>query len=70
MKNRFNIFFINNKKLDKNFAVVTYYFKNAAIPVSAHTLLPKAITKTLTNTMKIQYDFTCDYVYPLDMPAH
>jgi hypothetical protein len=40
------------------------------IPASAHTLLPEAITKTPTNTMKIQYDFTCDYVYPLDMPAH
>lgn len=40
------------------------------IPASAHTLLPEAITKTPTNTMKIQYDFTCDYVYPLDMPTH
>jgi len=40
------------------------------VPASAHTLLPEAITKTPTNTMKIQYDFTCDYVYPLDMPAH
>lgn len=40
------------------------------IPASAHTLLPEAVTKTPTNTMKIQYDFTCDYVYPLDMPAH
>ena len=40
------------------------------IPASAHTLLPEAITKTPTNTMKIQYDFTCDYVNPLDMPAH
>lgn len=40
------------------------------IPASAHTLLPEAITKTPTNTMKIQYDFTCDYVYLLDMPAH
>lgn len=40
------------------------------MPASAHTLLPEEITKTPTNTMKIQYDFTCDYVYPLDMPAH
>lgn len=40
------------------------------IPASAHTLLPEAITKTPTNTMKIQYDFTCDYVNPLDMPPH
>lgn len=40
------------------------------VPASAHTLLPEAITKTPTNTMKIQYDFTCDYVYPLDMPTH
>jgi hypothetical protein len=40
------------------------------VPASAHTLLPEAITKTPTNTMKIQYDFTCDYAYPLDMPAH
>lgn len=40
------------------------------IPASAHTLLPEAITKTPTNTMKIQYDFTCEYVNPLDMPAH
>lgn len=40
------------------------------IPASTHTLLPEPVTKTPTNTMKIQYDFTCDYVYPLDMPAH
>lgn len=40
------------------------------VPAAAHTLLPEAITKTPTNTMKIQYDFTCDYVNPLDMPAH
>ncbi|QCH27784.1 hypothetical protein [Clostridium tyrobutyricum] len=40
------------------------------VPASAHTLLPEAITKTPTNTMKIQYDFTCDYVYPLDMSQH
>lgn len=40
------------------------------IPASAHTLLPKAITKAPANTMKIQYDFTCDYVNPLDMPSH
>lgn len=40
------------------------------VPASAHTLLPEPITKTPTNTMKIQYDFTCEYVYPLDMPAH
>ncbi|SHH59487.1 hypothetical protein [Clostridium grantii] len=40
------------------------------VPASAHTLLPETITKTPTNTMKIQYDFICDYVNPLDMPAH
>lgn len=40
------------------------------VPASAHTLLPEAVTKTPVNTMKIQYDFTCDYVYPLEMPAH
>ncbi|WP_231247468.1 hypothetical protein [Clostridium botulinum] len=40
------------------------------VPASAHTLLPEPVTKTPVNTMKIQYDFTCDYVYPLDMPAH
>jgi hypothetical protein len=40
------------------------------VPASAHTLLPEAVTKTPTNTMKIQYDFTCDYVYPLEMPQH
>ncbi|WP_333887902.1 hypothetical protein [Clostridium sp.] len=40
------------------------------VPAAAHTLLPEAVTKTPTNTMKIQYDFICDYVYPLDMPAH
>lgn len=40
------------------------------VPASAHTLLPESITKTPTNTMKIQYDFICDYVNPLDMPAH
>lgn len=40
------------------------------VPASAHTLLPESVTKTPVNTMKIQYDFTCDYVNPLDMPAH
>ncbi|WP_333861442.1 hypothetical protein [Clostridium sp.] len=40
------------------------------VAAAAHTLLPEAVTKTPTNTMKIQYDFTCDYVYPLDMPVH
>lgn len=40
------------------------------VPASAHTLLPEPVTKTPVNTMKIQYDFTCDYVNPLDMPAH
>lgn len=40
------------------------------VPASAHTLLPEPITKTPVNTMKIQYDFICDYAYPLDMPAH
>lgn len=40
------------------------------IPAGAHTLLPEPVTKTPTNTMKIQYDLTVDYVYPLDMPPH
>lgn len=40
------------------------------IPAGAHTLLPEPITKTPTNTMKIQYDLTVDYVYPMDMPQH
>ncbi|WP_101541662.1 hypothetical protein [Clostridium ihumii] len=40
------------------------------VPASAHTLLPEPVTKTPVNTMKIQYDFTCDYVNPLEMPAH
>ena len=40
------------------------------VPALAHTFLPEPVTKTPVNTMKIQYDFTCDYVNPLDMPAH
>ncbi len=40
------------------------------VPAGAHTLLPEPVTKTPTNTMKIQYDLTVDYVYPLDMPPH
>jgi hypothetical protein len=40
------------------------------VPAFAHTLLASPVTKTSTNTMKIQYDLTVDYVYPLDMPAH
>lgn len=50
----------NNGSIDE------YYI----VPASAHTLLPEPVTKTPVNTMKIQYDFTCDYVNPLDMPAH
>lgn len=49
-----------------NGSIDEYYI----VPASAHTLLPEPVTKTPVNTMKIQYDFTCDYVYPLDMPAH
>ena len=40
------------------------------VPAFAHTLLASPVTKTSTNTMKIQYDLTVDYVYPLDMPTH
>ncbi|GIM29832.1 hypothetical protein CPJCM30710_24980 [Clostridium polyendosporum] len=40
------------------------------IPAGAHTLLASPVTKTPTNTMKIQYDLTVDYVYPFDMPPH
>lgn len=40
------------------------------IPAGIHTLLASPVTKTATNTMKIQYDITMDYVYALDMPAH
>lgn len=47
-------------------SIAEYYI----VPAAAHTLLPEPVTKTPTNTMKIQYDFTCDYVYPLDMPPH
>lgn len=65
-------------KWDANTSTIFTYTSNSygelkheyIIPASAHTLLPEAVTKTPTNTMKIQYDFTCDYVYPLDMPAH
>lgn len=49
-----------------NGSINEYYI----VPASAHTLLPEPVTKTPVNTMKIQYDFTCDYVNPLDMPAH
>jgi hypothetical protein len=40
------------------------------VPAFAHTLLASPITKTSTNTMKIQYDLSVDYAYPFDMPAH
>lgn len=47
-------------------SIAEYYI----VPAAAHTLLPEPITKTPTNTMKIQYDFNCEYVNPLDMPPH
>lgn len=50
-----------------NYGSIAEYY---VVPAAAHTLLPEPITKTPTNTMKIQYDFTCEYVYPLDMPSH
>ncbi|MBE6067409.1 MAG: hypothetical protein E7211_06890 [Clostridium lundense] len=50
-----------------NYGSIAEYY---VVPAAAHTLLPEPITKTPTNTMKIQYDFTCEYVNPLDMPAH
>ncbi len=52
---------------DRSYRSLNEYY---IVPASAHTLLPEPVTKTPVNTMKIQYDFTCDYVYPLDMPAH
>ena len=39
------------------------------VPAGAHTLLPEPVTKTPTNTMKIQYDLTVDFVYSFDMPS-
>lgn len=39
----------NDKELD--------YFECPKVPWFAHTLLPAPVTKTATNTMKIQYDF-------------
>ena len=52
---------------DRSYGSLNEYY---IVPTSAHTLLPEAVTKTPVNTMKIQYNFTCDYVNPLDMPAH
>lgn len=34
------------------------------IPWSSHCKLPSPVTKTSTNTMKIQYDVTVDYIMP------
>lgn len=50
-----------------NYGSIAEYY---VVPAAAHTLLPEPITKTPTNTMKIQYDFNCEYVNPLDMPLH
>ncbi|MBV4424282.1 hypothetical protein [Clostridium tyrobutyricum] len=50
-----------------NYGLIAEYY---VVPAAAHTLLPEPITKTPTNTMKIQYDFNCEYVNPLDMPPH
>lgn len=47
-----------------------YLYINQMLPAGAHTLLASPVTKTSTNTMKIQYDITVDYVYPFDMPPH
>ncbi|MBC2580062.1 hypothetical protein [Clostridium sp. DJ247] len=52
---------------DYSYGKINEYY---IVPASAHTMLPEAVTKTPINTMKIQYDFTCDYVNPLDMPSH
>lgn len=52
---------------DRSYGSLNEYY---IVPASAHTLLPEPVTKTPVNTMKIQYDFTCDYVNPLDMPTH
>ena len=36
------------------------YFECPRVPWFAHTLLPAPVTKTATNTMKIQYDFVVE----------
>ena len=40
------------------------------VPALSHTLLPEPITKTPTNTMKIQYDITVEKVGVFSMPSH
>lgn len=50
-----------------NYGSISEYY---VVPAAAHTRLPEPVTKTPTNTMKIQYDFNCEYVNPLDMPPH
>lgn len=47
-----------------------YLRKGYFVPALSHTLLPEPITKTPTNTMKIQYDITVDRVGVFDMPEH
>ncbi|MDT7931418.1 hypothetical protein [Clostridium perfringens] len=48
----------------------SYYHKNDSlyvgtlIPWSSHCKLSSPVTKTSTNTMKIQYDVTVDYIMP------
>lgn len=47
-----------------------YLLRGYFIPALSHTLLPEPITKTPTNTMKIQYDITVDRVPVFAMPPH
>lgn len=47
-----------------------YLRRGYFVPALSHTLLPEPITKTPTNTMKIQYDITVDRVGVFDMPPH
>jgi len=47
-----------------------YLLRGFFVPALSHTLLPEPITKTPTNTMKIQYDITVDRVPVFAMPPH
>lgn len=55
---------------DNTSSSYNYLMRGYFVPALSHTLLPEAITKTPTNTMKIQYDITVERVGAFAMPPH
>lgn len=61
---------VYSSSFDNTSSSYNYLMRGYFVPALSHTLLPEPITKTPTNTMKIQYDITVERVGVFAMPPH